>query len=175
MSTWRASASPRRRLCPKAQSTPPSTTPRTEPVVLGAEGIDTDTSRWIDYLRIPANGLVTNEQTLQDEPELVCSHGSGATLRSIQYTLDNPDEAFEIALKYVPEAGGDNAEINRAVFDASLDFWTPVPATVIGESTLSGMASGRRVHAAHRSCGRSCGSAARCSQTSISAVNRQYR
>ncbi len=48
-----------------------------------------------------------------------------ATQQSIAYTLANPDEAFAIALKAVPEAGGDNETANRAIFDASLPFWTP--------------------------------------------------
>ncbi|MCA9869468.1 MAG: hypothetical protein KC487_03670, partial [Anaerolineae bacterium] len=43
------------------------------------------------------------------------------------YTLDNPDEAFDISLKTVPEAGGENEAINRAIFDASLELWKTSP------------------------------------------------
>ena len=103
------------------------------PVVLGAAGVDISLIVLDDYLRIPANGLITNEQTIRDRPELVRSL-VGATIRAIQYTLDNPDEAFEIALKFVPAAGGDNSAINRAVFDASLEYWQPHAGAVIGQS-----------------------------------------
>jgi NitT/TauT family transport system substrate-binding protein len=41
----------------------------------------------------------------------------------VEYTLANPDEAFEISLAAVPEAGGENESINRAIFDATLAFW----------------------------------------------------
>ncbi|MBK8046839.1 MAG: ABC transporter substrate-binding protein [Anaerolineales bacterium] len=92
------------------------------PVVLAQSGISTTQITLDDYLDIPANGLVTNEQTIQDDPDLV-QRMVNATLKSIQYTLDYPDEAFAIALKTVPEAGGENEAANRAVFDASLLYW----------------------------------------------------
>ena len=101
------------------------------PVVLAASGIETTQIALDKYLRIPANGLVTNEKTLANEPELVRAM-IRATLKSIAYTLENPDEAFESALKAVPEAGGDNRTANRAVFEASLAYWTPQPGQTPG-------------------------------------------
>jgi NitT/TauT family transport system substrate-binding protein len=75
-----------------------------------------------DYIDLPANGLVTNERTLQDQPELVQKMVT-AMLLGIRDTLADPDEAFAISLQAVPEAAGENAAINRAIFDASLDLW----------------------------------------------------
>jgi NitT/TauT family transport system substrate-binding protein len=94
------------------------------PVVLALAGTETSQIALDDYLVVPANGLVTNEQTITERPELVQAMVR-ATQRAIDYTLANPDEAFAIALKAVPEAGGDNTAANRAVFDASLAYWTP--------------------------------------------------
>jgi len=54
-----------------------------------------------------------------------------AMLRGVRFTLDNPDEAFEISLKAVPEAA-QQREVNRAIFDASLPFWTPPAARGLG-------------------------------------------
>jgi len=96
------------------------------PVVLAQQGIETTQITLDSYLRIPANGIVTNEITLQNSPDLVRKMVR-ATLKAIQFTLDQPDEAFEIALKFVPEAGGDNRPINRAVFDAVLPYWKAQP------------------------------------------------
>lgn len=96
------------------------------PVMLAAEGIETTQIALDKYLRIPANGLVTNQRTLENDPELVRGMVR-ATLKAVAYTLENPDTAFESALKFVPEAGGDNRAANRAVFDASLAYWTPLP------------------------------------------------
>ena len=106
------------------------------PVVLGLEGIPTSQIKLDQYLRIPANGLVTNEETLAEEPALV-EKMIRATRRAIEYTLANPAEAFEIALMFVPEAGGENEVANRAVFDASLDYWTPQQGRIAGASELT--------------------------------------
>ena len=53
-----------------------------------------------DYLQLPANGLLTNE-TMHRRAAGIGRQGMvRAMLRGIRYTLDNPDEAFEISLKY---------------------------------------------------------------------------
>jgi NitT/TauT family transport system substrate-binding protein len=106
------------------------------PIVLAQQGIATTQIGLDDYLRIPANGLVTNDITIAEEPELV-EKMVRATLRAISYTLENPDEAFDIALKFVPEAGGDNEAANRAVFDAVLVEWQPQPGFKLGETRLA--------------------------------------
>lgn len=103
------------------------------PVVLAAEGIATTQIDLDGYIRIPANGLVTNTRTLSEEPELVRAL-IRATLKSINYTLENPDEAFALSLIHVPEAGGENEAANRAIFDASLPYWTPRPDLAHGAS-----------------------------------------
>lgn len=105
------------------------------PVVLAQSGIETSQIALDDYLKVPANGLITNEQTIAQQPDLVKNFVT-ATRKSIQYTLDHPDEAFEIALKFVPEAGGDNLTANRAVFDASLPYWTPPSGEMPGATRL---------------------------------------
>jgi NitT/TauT family transport system substrate-binding protein len=106
------------------------------PVVLAQAGIETTQIALDDYLQIPANGLVTNETTVAENPELVAKMVR-ATQKAIQYTLDNPDEAFAIALKFVPEAGGENEAANRAVFDAVLAYWTPPAGQTMGATDLA--------------------------------------
>jgi NitT/TauT family transport system substrate-binding protein len=94
------------------------------PVVMALQGTEIDVIELDPYLAIPANGLVTNETTIAENPDLV-ARMVRALLKSIEYTIANPDEAFAIALAQVPEAGGDNEPANRAIFDASLPYWTP--------------------------------------------------
>lgn len=105
------------------------------PVVLAQAGIPTTAIELDQYLRIPANGLVTNEATIAGDPELV-RRMVRATARAIEYTLDNPDEAFAISLAFVPEAVGENEAANRAVFDAVLAYWQPLTGRKAGETTL---------------------------------------
>ncbi|MCC6458273.1 MAG: ABC transporter substrate-binding protein [Caldilineaceae bacterium] len=92
------------------------------PVVLEQAGEAITTIGLDDYLTMPSNGLVTNETTLQNDAELVRRLVRGS-LRGVEYTLANPDEAFATALSFIPEAGGENEAINRAIFDATLPYW----------------------------------------------------
>jgi len=101
-----------------------------------SEGVETTQIKLDKYLRIPANGLVTSETVVNENPELV-EKMVRASLKAAQYTIENPDEAFEIALKFVPEAGGENEAANRAVFDAVLDYWTPQGDYSWGETRLA--------------------------------------
>jgi NitT/TauT family transport system substrate-binding protein len=77
-----------------------------------------------DFVNLVSNGLITNEATIEKEPELVGGMVRAA-LRGLAYALDHPDEAFQIALKHVPEVAGDvQAEaVNRAILDKCIEFW----------------------------------------------------
>jgi NitT/TauT family transport system substrate-binding protein len=104
------------------------------PVILQQEGEAISMIGLDAYLAMPSNGLVTNDSTLEDDPELV-QKMVRASLRGVEYTLANPDAAFEIALKFVPEAGGDNRTINRAIFDATLPYWEVAAGNAPGATT----------------------------------------
>lgn len=106
------------------------------PVVLAQEGISTTVVTLDGILNVPANGLVTNDRLIADKPDLVAAMARGLA-RSIAWTLANPDQAFEIALTYVPAAGGPNLAVNRAVFDASIPYWTPAPDRKLGVTLAS--------------------------------------
>lgn len=105
------------------------------PVLLGLSGIPTTQITVDDVLPMPANGIVTNQTTIEEEPALVRNFAA-ATREAIAWTLANPDEAFAIGLKFVPEAGGDNEMANRAIFDASLPIWTPAADLQPGATTF---------------------------------------
>jgi NitT/TauT family transport system substrate-binding protein len=92
------------------------------PVQLRLAGQEVNVLPVSDYIDLPSNGLITNDQTIAEDPELV-QKMTNALLAAIRYTLANPDEAFAISLQAVPEAGGDNEAANRAIFDASLALW----------------------------------------------------
>lgn len=93
-----------------------------EPVVLAAQGYPVDVIRVADYLKLVGNGLVTNETTLRENPEMV-RRMVQATLRGIQEAIDNPDEAYEISKKYVENLAQADAAIQKQVFKVSIDLW----------------------------------------------------
>jgi NitT/TauT family transport system substrate-binding protein len=95
-----------------------------EPVQMQAAGQAVDVIYVSDYANLVSNGLITNEKTLQARADLVQGMVRAA-LRGLAYTLDHPDEAFDISLQHVPEAAAD-AEVeavNRAILQESITFW----------------------------------------------------
>ena len=99
-----------------------------EPVQLQAAGKELNIIYVADYANLVSNGLITNEQTLQERSTLAQGIVRAA-LRGLADTLEHPDEAFDIALKYVPEAASDaeTRAVNRAILDKSVEFWRASP------------------------------------------------
>ncbi len=97
-----------------------------EPVQLREEGEEVNVIYVADHLNLVSNGIITNDDTVTKDPRLVQGVVRGF-LRGLRYTLDNPDDAFEICTKHVPEIGGDNASVQRAVLEAALPFWSGDP------------------------------------------------
>lgn len=108
-----------------------------EPVQMQSAGEKIDIMYVADYANLVSNGLITNKKTIQERPELVQGMVRAA-LRGLSYTLNHPDEAFEIALKYVPEAASNEATrtISRAVLAESIESWR-AGAGELGRSTLA--------------------------------------
>ena len=89
-----------------------------EPVQLAGLGEDVNVIYVADYIDMVANGVITNEQTIAENPELVEAFVR-ATLRGLSDTLANPDEAFEISKKFVEGL----EDTRKPVLEASLEMW----------------------------------------------------
>ncbi len=89
-----------------------------EPVQLAQQGVETNVIYVADYIDLVANGVVTNERTMTENPQLVRGFVH-ALLRGLQDTLADPDEAFEISKAYVEGLEDDR----KGVLDASLPLW----------------------------------------------------
>ncbi len=92
------------------------------PVQLRLAGEEVTVVPVSDYIDLPSNGIITNDRTIQEKPELVQALVT-ALILGLRDTLDDPDAAFEASLRAVPEAGGEQAEVSRAIFDESLKLW----------------------------------------------------
>jgi NitT/TauT family transport system substrate-binding protein len=74
-----------------------------------------------DYANIMSNGLVTNEVTLKDNPDLV--RGMTAALaEGLADTIADPKAAYEASRKYVENLAADDA-VQLSVLTASIDLW----------------------------------------------------
>jgi NitT/TauT family transport system substrate-binding protein len=96
-----------------------------EPVQLQARGVEINEFRVVDYVHLASNGIVTNEVTMRENPELIRSMARAVT-RGLVDTLQNPDEAFEICKKFVEglgQADQDIQSVQREVLATSITFW----------------------------------------------------
>ena len=93
-----------------------------EPIQLEAQGYDVNVLRVADYLDLVANGLITNEVTIENNPDLVQKMVS-ATLKGIEYSLENPDEAYEISKKYVENLTQADQDTQKSVLATSMELW----------------------------------------------------
>ncbi len=93
-----------------------------EPVQLAQAGYAVVDIPVSDYIDLVSNGFITNEQTIQKEPNLVQGMVRAA-LRGLQYTLDHPDEAFEISLEFIPEMKSSDIPLQKAVLYKSVEVW----------------------------------------------------
>lgn len=93
-----------------------------EPIQLASQGYDVSVLRVADYVHLASNGLITNEETLVANPDLIRAF-SAAILRGLADTINNPEDAFEISKKYVEGLADADAEVQRQILDTSIEFW----------------------------------------------------
>ncbi len=79
--------------------------------------------RVADFFPLVADGLIVSDQLIAERPELVQGFVE-ASMRGLRDTLENPDEAFEISLAFIPEANLSTPEFERVVLQESLPYWT---------------------------------------------------
>jgi NitT/TauT family transport system substrate-binding protein len=93
-----------------------------EPIQLEAQGYKVDVLRVADYVLLASNGLLSNEKTIAENPELI-SKLVQATLKGVAFSLNSPNEAFEICKKYVEGLDQTNQDVQKEVFLSTLEFW----------------------------------------------------
>lgn len=93
-----------------------------EPVQLRAQGFEINELLVSDYVQLASNGLVTNERTIAENPDLV--RGMAAALvKALAATIQNPDEAYEISKKYVESLASADEAVQKEVLARSMEFW----------------------------------------------------
>ncbi|MDD2923052.1 MAG: ABC transporter substrate-binding protein [Anaerolineales bacterium] len=93
-----------------------------EPIVLKSQGFDANELRVADYAQLIANGIVTSEMTIKDEPDLV-KRMARALAHGIADTIANPDEAYAISKKYVENLADQDKDVQMQILNTSIEFW----------------------------------------------------
>ena len=97
-----------------------------EPIQLKAQGYDLDVILVSDYLDLVSNGLITNEVTLAENPDLG-ERIVSAALKGIQFTVENPEEAFQICFDYVDGLEAADQDVQFEVMKASIELYQTDP------------------------------------------------
>jgi len=103
-----------------------------EPVQLAARGYKVNVIRVADFVDLASNGLLTNEKTIAEDPELVRGM-IRAILRAVEDTISDPDAAYQICRKYVDGLAEDDS-VQKEVLLRTLEFWK---AETPGQSDLA--------------------------------------
>jgi len=93
-----------------------------EPIQLEHLGMPVNVVRVADYVTLSSNGLISNEGTLQSDPELVRGM-LRALKRGVDDVLADPEAAYEICKRYIEGLQDADQSVQREVLEASLEFW----------------------------------------------------
>lgn len=93
-----------------------------EPLQLRARGYAVNELRVSDYVQLASNGLITNEKTIAENPALVRSMVL-ATLKGLQDTINNPQEAYQISKRYVENLAQADETVQKQILATSIELW----------------------------------------------------
>jgi NitT/TauT family transport system substrate-binding protein len=93
-----------------------------EPIVLRSKGVDVVELRVADYVELASNGLMTSEKTIQDNPQMVKAF-VGAFLKGLQFTIDNPDEAFALSKSHIENFDSLDQDVQKEILSLSIEMW----------------------------------------------------
>jgi len=97
-----------------------------EPIQMKAMGYDIDLLKVADYVHLAANGIVTNEKTVAENPDLVAGMVR-ATMRGIKYTVKHPDEAYEICKDFVEGLDSADEKVQKQILAESVKLYQQDP------------------------------------------------
>lgn len=94
-----------------------------EPEQLKALGYDVNVLLTSDAYAMVGNGLITSEKVLKENPDLA-RRMVRALVKSIRFTAENPDEAYEICFKYVDGLKDtENPELQKQVLLRTIEMY----------------------------------------------------
>ncbi|MGA9531420.1 MAG: ABC transporter substrate-binding protein, partial [Anaerolineales bacterium] len=100
-----------------------------EPIQLQSEGYDLNVMRVSDYVQLASNGLITNQQTIEQQPDLVRAMVS-AIKNGLADTLEDPETAFQVSTQYVEGLAEADRDVQMLVLSTSIEFWRADPLGV---------------------------------------------
>jgi len=109
-----------------------------EPILLDAQGVEFNQFSVAEYFNMASNGIVTNEHTIETNPELV-TRFLNAFRQGIEDTISNPDEAYEISKQYIENLALADEAIQKEILMASISMWQVEPYGSIDRENWANM------------------------------------
>jgi NitT/TauT family transport system substrate-binding protein len=73
-------------------------------------------------VQLAANGILASEKVIAENPELVKGF-VGAFLKGLQYTIENPDDAFAMSAAYIPNFADQDQAVQKEILTTSIEMW----------------------------------------------------
>jgi putative riboflavin transport system substrate-binding protein len=93
-----------------------------EPVQLRQQGYDLTELRVADYVQLASNGLITNQKTLSENPDLVRGVVR-AFMRGLADTIADPAAAYETSKAYVQNLAQLDPLVQKKKLATSIELW----------------------------------------------------
>ncbi|MEL7626184.1 MAG: ABC transporter substrate-binding protein [Anaerolineaceae bacterium] len=93
-----------------------------EPVQLRSRGYEINVIAVKDYIDLVGNCIVTNETTIENNPDLV-QKMVRAFRKGLEYTAANPEEAWTISQKFIENLTDEVAPVQKEVLKESISHW----------------------------------------------------
>jgi NitT/TauT family transport system substrate-binding protein len=93
-----------------------------EPIQLKAQGFEVNELRVADYIHLASNGILASEKVIAEDPELVRAF-VGAFVNGLKYTIEHPDEAYDLSANYIPNFADLDASVQKQILATSIETW----------------------------------------------------
>ena len=93
-----------------------------EPIQLKAQGIGVTELRVADYVQLASNGILASEKIIAENPQLVNAFVE-AFLKGLKFTIENPDEAYAMSAKYIPNFADLDQAVQKEILTTSIEMW----------------------------------------------------
>jgi NitT/TauT family transport system substrate-binding protein len=93
-----------------------------EPVQLRSQGYEINELLVADYVQLASNGLITNEKTIAENPDLV-RRMVAVLVKALEYTIAHPDEAYELSKPHVENLAQADEAVQKEVLARSIELW----------------------------------------------------
>jgi len=93
-----------------------------EPIQLRAQGYELNEILVADHVQLASNGLITNEKTIAENPDLVRRMVS-VIVKGLKDTMANPDEAYKLSKKHIPDLTDADQPVQMQVLTRTIELW----------------------------------------------------